>query len=121
MMFLQGKKHTRYAAAWTLVNAHEVAIISGIAAAVSLGADYPADLENDRYSLLAFRLYYLLAYGKWYRKRQSKSADGDGAEGANWASGIYGSVYKGPGVSPEERSIWKQEMKLGKSLPNMEG
>lgn len=29
MSFLNGKKHTRYAAAWTLVNAHELAVISG--------------------------------------------------------------------------------------------
>jgi predicted NAD/FAD-binding protein len=119
MMFLQAKKHTRYAAAWTLVNAHEVAIISGIAAAVDLGADYPADLENDKFALLSFRLYYLLAYGKWYRKQQSKSSDGIVKEGTDWASGLYGSVYKGPGVATEERSIWREEIKLGKSLPNM--
>jgi predicted NAD/FAD-binding protein len=119
MMFLQAKRHTRYAAAWTLVNAHEVAIISGIAAAVDLGADYPADLENDKFALLSFRLYYLLAYGKWYRKRQSKKSDGVAAEGTNWASGLYGSVYQGPGVATEERSIWREEMKLGKSSGNM--
>lgn len=119
MMFLQAKHHTRYAAAWTLVNAHEVAIISGIAAAVDLGADYPADLQNDKFALLSFRLYYLLAYGKWYRKRQSRASDGVAREGENWASGLYGSVYQGPGVATEERSIWREEMKLGKSLPDM--
>lgn len=65
MLFLQARRHTRFAAAWTLVNAHEVAILSGLAAAVDLGAVYPEDLEHDRFAFLCFRLYYLLAYGKW--------------------------------------------------------
>lgn len=60
IMGLQAKMCTRYAGSWTLVNAHEVAIISGIAAAVDLGSDYPADLENDKFALLSFRLYYLV-------------------------------------------------------------
>lgn len=104
MMFLQGKKHTRYAAAWTLVNAHETAVISGIAAAVDLGARYPEDLERDKFALLSFRLYYLLAYGKWYSKKASKNGPG-----SDWATGIYGSVYKGPGVVGEERTIHREE------------
>jgi hypothetical protein len=104
MWLLNGRKHTRFAAAWTLINAHEIAVISGIAAAVDLGARYPEDLERDKFSLLAFRCYYLLAYGKWYRKRAPQEG-----EGKNWATGIYGSVYKGPGVSEEERLTWKQE------------
>lgn len=104
MMFLQGKKHTRYAASWTLVNAHECAIISGIAAAVDLGAHYPEDLERDSFALLSFRLYYLLAYGKWYSRKASKKGPGD-----DWASGIYGSVYKGPGVVDTERTIHREE------------
>jgi len=111
MMFLQGKKHTRFAAAWTLVNAHEVAVMSGIAAAVDLGARYPEDLERDPFALLSFRLYYLLAYGKWY----SKKADRKG-EGENWASGVYGSVYVGPGVAQKERTIYDEEVKKGNSI-----
>ncbi|KAI9729665.1 MAG: hypothetical protein M1818_008418 [Claussenomyces sp. TS43310] len=105
LMFLQGKKHTRFAAAWTLVNAHEVAVISGIAAAVDLGARYPEDLERDKFALLSFRLYYLLVYGKWYKKRGSKQGDG-----SNWASGHYGSVYGGPGVAKEERTMHREEV-----------
>ncbi|KAF2205088.1 FAD/NAD(P)-binding domain-containing protein [Delitschia confertaspora ATCC 74209] len=104
MWLLQGRQRTRFAAAWTLVNAHEVAVISGIAAAVDLGANYPEDLERDRFALLSFRLYYLLQYGKWYRRRTGK----DG-EGKNWASGTYGSVYLGPGVAEQERTIWREE------------
>jgi len=118
--FLQGRRHTRFAAAWTLLNAHEVAVLSGIAAAVDLGAEYPADLARDRFALLCFRLYYLLIYGKWYRRRATKTAatttaspresgePGDAA-GADWASGWYGSVYRGPGVSQMERKHWRDE------------
>jgi hypothetical protein len=104
MMWLQGKKHTRFAAAWTLINAHEVAVMSGIAAAVDLGARYPEDLERDRFALLSFRLYYLLAYGKWYKRRATREG-----EGKDWASGEYGSVYRGPGVSEVDRMQWREE------------
>ena len=110
MWLLQGKRHTRFAAAWTLVNAHEVAVISGIAAAVDLGAQYPEDLERDKFALLSFRLYYLLQYGRWYKKKASQ----DG-EGKNWASGVYGSVYKGPGVVEQDRMMWREERKKGAS------
>jgi len=107
MWALQGRKHTRFAAAWTLINAHEVAVMSGIAAAVDLGASYPDDLERDRFAFLSFRLYYLLAYGKWYRRRATK-LDKEGP-GSGWASGLYGSVYRGPGVSEVERRQWREE------------
>jgi hypothetical protein len=106
MMFLQGHRHVHYAAAWTLVNAHETAVMSGIAAAVSLGAEYPADLERDRFAFLCFRLYYLLAHGRWYRRHHTKtSRDG---EGNDWASGLYGSLYQGPGVVKEEHTMWRE-------------
>ncbi|KPI40475.1 uncharacterized protein AB675_7506 [Cyphellophora attinorum] len=119
MMFLQGKKHIRYAASWTLVNAHEVAILSGIAAAVDLGAEYPEDLEHDKFAFLCFRLYYLLAYGKWYKRRFQGSTSQKAKDGQSWANGIYGSDYQGPGLSKEERSCWKQEMKVGRSTGNL--
>lgn len=119
MWLLQGKRHTRFAASWTLVNAHEVAVMSGIAAAVDLGATYPEDLERDKFSFLAWRLYYLLVYGRWYRrnvtKKGSKHAEG---EGKDWATeNEYGSTYAGPGVnSKEERLCWKNEVKKGRSV-----
>ncbi|MBA7492574.1 hypothetical protein ES702_03124 [subsurface metagenome] len=119
MMFLQGKKHTRYAGAWTLVNAHEIAVMSGIAAAVSLGAEYPEDLENDKFALLCFRLYYLLAHGKWYSRKHKNSQSEKAKAGRMWAHGLYGSRYTGPGVSEVERLTWKEEMKLDRSLDNM--
>ena len=110
---LQGRKSTRFAGSWTMVNAHEVAVISGIAAAVDLGATYPTDLEQDSFALLAFRLYYLLAYGKWYRRKAPKQGPGN-----KYATGTYGSTYNGPGCNPdEERRLWKVEVKKGRSLP----
>ncbi|KAM0715511.1 hypothetical protein Q7P37_009009 [Cladosporium fusiforme] len=115
MWLLQGKRHTRYAAAWTMVNAHEVACMSGIAAAVDLGAEYPDDLERDQFALLSFRLYYLLVYGRWYRRRVTKkSKEG---KGKDYASGLYGSVYQGPGVNAkQDRLIWRKEVEAGRSL-----
>ncbi|GAA5898238.1 hypothetical protein JCM8208_000191 [Rhodotorula glutinis] len=68
MWLLQGKKRVRYAAAWTLVNAHELAVVSGMAAAYSLGASYPEELEEDDFALLCFRLYLLLDHKTWYKK-----------------------------------------------------
>ncbi|KAJ3712847.1 FAD/NAD(P)-binding domain-containing protein [Lentinula raphanica] len=59
--------HTRFAGSWTLVNAHEVAVISGIAAAYSLGADYPKELKDDRFAKLCFRLYLLLVHWRWFK------------------------------------------------------
>ncbi|KAI0405048.1 FAD dependent oxidoreductase [Xylaria palmicola] len=125
MVFLQARRRTRFAAAWTLVNAHEVAVLSGIAAAVDLGAAYPEDLERDRFAFLCFRLYYLLAYGKWYRRRHTaggssgETGSRPGKDGSSWATGLYGSVYNGPGVSAVERRIWREEMKKGASTENM--
>lgn len=114
MMFLQGHRHVRYGAAWTMINAHEVAVMSGIAAAVSLGAEYPADLERDKFAFLSFRLYYLLAHGKWYkRKYTKKTKEGPGED---WASGLYGSVYKGPGIVPDEHTMWEEGKKKGMTV-----
>ncbi|KAI9035791.1 putative flavin-containing amine oxidasedehydrogenase [Aspergillus affinis] len=49
MMFINGKNHTVYAGSWTMVNMHEIACISGIAAAYRLGATYEAfdDFAED--------------------------------------------------------------------------
>jgi predicted NAD/FAD-binding protein len=68
LWLLNGNRSTRYAAAWTLVNAHELAVISGMAAAYQLGADYPAELDEDSFARMCFRLYLLLIHGSWYRR-----------------------------------------------------
>ncbi|KAI8292200.1 hypothetical protein K4K60_009399 [Colletotrichum sp. SAR11_57] len=119
IMFLQAKRRIRFAGSWTLVNAHEIAIMSGIAAAVDMGADYPEDLEHDKFALLCFRLYYLLSYGKWYRRKFKNSKSQKAKDGAAWASGLYGSVYKGPGVTKTERLTWREEVKAGRSTENL--
>ncbi|TKX18647.1 hypothetical protein C1H76_9437 [Elsinoe australis] len=116
MWLLQGRRATHFCGSWTLVNAHEVACISGLAAAVDLGADYPEDLEQDKFALLSFRLYYLLVYGKWYRRRSPKKGEGN-----KYASGLYGSQYQGPGINrDEERRLWKKEVENGRSLEKLE-
>ncbi len=124
-LLLQGRRRTRFAGSWTLANAHEVAVLSGVAAAVDLGAEYPEDLEHDAFAFLCFRLYYLLAYGRWYRRkytrgdrrRQPTSQAAKG--GSSWATGLNGSVYKGPGVSTVERQTWREEMEKGNSTGNL--
>lgn len=100
-----------------MINAHEVAIMSGTAAAVDLGAAYPDVLERDRFAFLAFRCYYMLIYGKWYGRRATKhSLEG---EGADWGQGkdTYYSTYRGPGCNWEtERLLWQKEVEAGRSL-----
>ncbi|KAK1835730.1 hypothetical protein QBC39DRAFT_297463 [Podospora conica] len=98
-----GSRRTRFAGSWTVVNAHETAVLSGVAAAVDLGAGYPGDLEGDGFALRCFRLYYLLVYGRWYRRRGGK---GEGKTGG-LGRGLDGSVYCGPGVGGGERGVWK--------------
>eukprot|EP00871_Galdieria_phlegrea_P000118 jgi/Galph1/1106/GphlegSOOS_G5905.1 len=44
--WIQGYQHTWFAGAYCLFNIHEVAIISGVAAAYRLGADYPFPVEE---------------------------------------------------------------------------
>ncbi|KAF9534035.1 FAD/NAD-P-binding domain-containing protein [Crepidotus variabilis] len=41
MGLINGKYHTRFAGAWTILNMHEIAVVSGFAAAYQLGASYP--------------------------------------------------------------------------------
>jgi len=73
-------KHTTYAAAWTLVNAHEVAVISGQAAAYKLGADYPSELYQNDFAKLCFRCYLFLAHGRLLWKSRTSST-GAGSPG----------------------------------------
>jgi len=123
MWTIQGKRHTRYAASWTMVNAHEVACMSGISAAVDLGAEYPEDLERDKFSFLAFRLYFLLIYGRWYRRRATKDKKSrNSGPGSEWATGNeYGSVYDGPGVlKGSERKLWRSEVEAGRSVESFD-
>lgn len=62
LRFLQGRRHTYYAGSWTLANTHEVATISGFAAAHRLGADYP--LRHDELALDQFQTYLGVVHGQ---------------------------------------------------------
>ena len=67
MFLLNGKRRTTYAGSWTLVNAHELAVVSCVAAAYTLGADYPAELREDKFAVLCFKLYLLLVHWRWFK------------------------------------------------------
>jgi len=59
--FLQGKHRTYFAGSHTLVNTHEIAAISGFAAAYRLGAEYP--FVDDELAVMQFDLYLSLIHG----------------------------------------------------------
>jgi len=63
MMFLQGRRSTWFAGSWTLVNMHEMACVSGIAAAWRLGAEYR---RFDDFAEDLFKKYLLISHGKIY-------------------------------------------------------
>jgi len=70
--FMQSKKyHTHYAGSWLLVNAHEVGIISGLAAAYALGGGYPEELKDDDFATLCFRSFLALSHRKWFSKKDA--------------------------------------------------
>ena len=70
MMFLQGRQRTWFAGSWTLVNMHELACVSGIAAAWRLGAEYEA---FDEFAETFFRNYCAIGHGKIYKKKLSNT------------------------------------------------
>lgn len=82
MMFLNGKHHTHFAGAWTILSSsssaslrptksiddlfrsadmHEIAIVSGFAAAYRIGARYPFTDDKDCKRL--FALYLAASHG----------------------------------------------------------
>ncbi|KZF21293.1 flavin-containing amine oxidasedehydrogenase-like protein [Xylona heveae TC161] len=71
MMFLNGHNHTFYAGSWTLVNMHELACVSGIAAAYRLGAEYE---RFDEFAETFFANYLLISHGVRYKPRKNKSS-----------------------------------------------
>ncbi|KAM0100156.1 hypothetical protein ACP6JE_005217 [Aspergillus fumigatus] len=67
MMFINGRNRTTYAGAWTMVNMHEIACISGLAAAHRLGAAYE---PFDDFAEDLFAKYLLVSHGVRYKRRQ---------------------------------------------------
>ncbi len=61
-----GRGSTFFAGAWTLVNTHEVATISGLAAAYRLGAEYP--FADDASAARGFDQYLSIAHGVLRRR-----------------------------------------------------
>ena len=78
--FLQNPaRHTYYAGSWTLVNTHEIAIISGLAAAHRLGADYP--FEHDQLAKDQFEQYLFMIHGVRHTGFRSDSSVPDRRRG----------------------------------------
>lgn len=70
MRFIQKENPTIfYAGAYTMFNTHEIACISGLAAAHELGAPYP--FEKDSLALKQFDLYMNFIYGKCRNGKQT--------------------------------------------------
>jgi hypothetical protein len=69
--FIQGSGGgtTLYAGSWCLVNTHEVAVISGLAAAYQLGADYP--FADDALATSQFKSFLSLAHGRSMRRKNN--------------------------------------------------
>ncbi len=63
--FLQGKRRTWHCGAHTLINSQETCLITGMAAARQMGADYPFDDPGARRS---FNAYGKILYGWRFRK-----------------------------------------------------
>ena len=64
MMFINGKNSTFFGGSWTLVNMHELACVSGIAAAYRMGAEYEV---FDDFAETFFKEYLLLSHGVRYK------------------------------------------------------
>ncbi|PTB71398.1 FAD/NAD(P)-binding domain-containing protein [Trichoderma longibrachiatum ATCC 18648] len=69
VMFIQGRNNTFFAGSWTLVNMHEVACVSGIAAAYRLGAEYR---KFDDFAQDFFVKYLLVSHGKIFSREEKK-------------------------------------------------
>ena len=74
MMFINGKNRTLFCGSWTLVNMHEMACVSGIAAAWRLGAEYEV---FDPFAEDLFQKYLGLSHGKIYRKKSGAGKKAD--------------------------------------------
>ena len=68
--FIQGKQHTWRCGAHTLINSHETCLVSGLATAKQLGANYPF---NDPKARRSFNYYGSIMYGSQFNKATAKS------------------------------------------------
>ena len=63
--FVQGKRRTWYCGAHTLINSQETCLVTGLAAARQVGADYPFD---DPEAKRSFNYYGSILYGSRFKK-----------------------------------------------------
>ena len=69
MMFINGKNRTSFAGSWTLVNMHELAVVSGVAAAYRLGAEY---VKFDDFAEDFFSKYLMASHGWIYSREEAR-------------------------------------------------
>ena len=62
MRYIQGSKHSYYCGSYTLVNTHEVAVMSGFSAAYRIGSPYPFD--HDELAKKQFDHYLMVIHGR---------------------------------------------------------
>ena len=72
--FIQGKRRSWHCGAHTLINSQETCLVSGLAAARQLGADYPF---NDREARRTFNHYGGLMHGWGFRKAKGVCEPGN--------------------------------------------
>ncbi|PNW72005.1 hypothetical protein CHLRE_16g686400v5 [Chlamydomonas reinhardtii] len=89
--FIQGTHSTYYAGSYTMVNTQEIAVMSGLAAAVRLGADYP--FPHDPLAAKQFDTYLAVAHGATRPKQQQQQQQPPRRGGSS------SSVGSGEGVS----------------------
>ena len=63
--FVQGRRRTWHCGAHTLINSQETCFVTGLAAAIQLGADYPFD---DPAAKRSFNFYGSILHGSRFRK-----------------------------------------------------
>jgi len=72
MRFIQGYNRTYYCGSYTLFNTHEIAIISGLAIAYRLGADYP--FHDDQLAKQQFNTYLSVVHGYSYKDNNNNNS-----------------------------------------------
>ncbi|KAI9671320.1 MAG: hypothetical protein M1831_004229 [Alyxoria varia] len=103
MMWINSPKKNRtlYAGSWTLVNMHELACVSGIAAAWRLGARYEGIEENDGgFAEDFFARYLNLCHGVRYTGNK-----GRGEDAAVESNGVSKGVSNGNGAAKKTKRV----------------
>ena len=76
--FIQSKRHTWHCGAHTLINSQETCLVSGLAAARQIGADYPFDDPEAR---RMFNYYGSIMHGWRFRKAKGRKPSSSSGKG----------------------------------------